>query len=619
MSIATPNVTECITASVSEITSALQGAHERSLHMALVQLTNDQSLLTSGSLERERLIPLSLRIIEALRDADQSADKELPKADFVHRMMETMVQGNVPREYVPMMMQQMSLLNPVNKYRAPTALRPTDLRVAIIGAGMSGLLAAISLKEAGIPFVIYEKNAEVGGTWLENSYPGCRVDVPSHFYCYSFAPNHDWSANFSPRDELLDYFKSVVVEYDLRQHINFKSDVTSIQYEENGCWNLETGDGRRETFHLVISAVGQLNRPKLPAIKGLTDFGGRLLHSADWDEHIDLRGKKIAVIGSGASAFQLVPEIVEKARHTYVFQRSAPWLFPTPDYQNEVDKGHQWLLKHLPYYANWYRFWLFWTGCDAFLESLKVDSNWSGTGSVSAINEKLRKTISEYMANQIHDTSLLEKIIPTYPPGAKRPLRDNGRWLAALQQDNVDLITDSISQVTTQGIELSGGNSIDADVIICATGFQADQFLSPMEIIGRDNLSLHEFWGNNPKAYLGMTIPNFPNLFCLYGPNTNLVHGGSIIFHSECQVNYIIKCLNELLDKGHRSMEPRVEVMDKFSDRIDRANKRRAWGVPGVQSWYKNSEGRVTQNWPFRLVDYWSETSLLKTEDYIWQ
>ena len=182
MSIATPNVTECITASVSEITSALQGAHERSLHMALVQLTNDQSLLTSGSLERERLIPLSLRIIEALRDADQSADKELPKADFVHRMMETMVQGNVPREYVPMMMQQMSLLNPVNKYRAPTALRPTDLRVAIIGAGMSGLLAAISLKEAGIPFVIYEKNAEVGGTWLENEsmFPAIFIAILLH-------------------------------------------------------------------------------------------------------------------------------------------------------------------------------------------------------------------------------------------------------------------------------------------------------------------------------------------------------------------------------------------------------------------------------------------------------
>ena len=619
MPIATPNVTESIIASVSEIESALQGAHVRSLHMALVQLTNDKSLLTSETLELKRLIPLSLRVIEALRDTDQSADKELPKPDFVHQMMQTMVQGTVPREYVPMMMQQMSLLKRVNKNRGHSARCLADLRVAVIGAGMSGILAAVRLKEAGIPFVVYEKNAEVGGTWLENSYPGCRVDVPSHFYCYSFAPNHDWSANFSPRNELLDYFKSVVDKYDLRQHIKFESDIKSVQYIEGGCWHLETVDGRKEKFHSVITAVGQLNRPKLPAITGLTDFGGRLLHSAAWDERVDLRGKKIAVIGSGASAFQLVPEIVGKARHTSVLQRSAPWLFPTPDYQNEVDKGHQWLLKHLPYYANWYRFWLFWTGCDTFLESLKVDSNWSGTRSISAANEKLRESVSEYMANQIHDNSLLKKIIPTYPPGAKRPLRDNGRWLAALQRDNVDLITEPISQVTTKGIELSGGIFIDADVIICATGFQADQFLSPMEIIGRDNLSLHEFWGNNPKAYLGMTVPNFPNLFCLYGPNTNLVHGGSIIFHSECQVDYIMNSLFELLDKGHRSMEPRMEVLDRFSDRIDQANNSRAWGVPGVQSWYKNSEGRVTQNWPFRLVDYWSETSQMKVEDYIWQ
>ena len=619
MRIDIPNVTESITARGSEIESVLQGAHMRSLHMALVQLTNDKSLLTSENLARERLIPLALRVIEALRNTNQSIDKELPTADFVHQLMQTMVQGNVPSEYVPMMMQQMSLHKPANNNCGHPAHCPTDLKVAVIGAGMSGILAAVKLKEAGIPFVVYEKNAEVGGTWLENSYPGCRVDVPSHFYCYSFAPNHDWSANFSPRSELLDYFKSVVDKYDLRQHIQFQSDIKSVQYIKNGCWNLTTVEGKKETFRSVISAVGQLNRPKLPDIKGLTDFGGRLLHSAAWDERVNLSGKKIVVIGSGASAFQLVPEIVGKARHTSVLQRSAPWLFPTPDYHDEVDIGHRWLLKHLPYYANWYRFWLFWTGCDAFLESLKVDSNWKGTRSVSAANERLRKSVSEYMANQIHDGSLLEKIIPNYPPGAKRPLRDNGRWLSALQRDNVDLITEPISQVTAEGIQLKSGSVVDADVIICATGFQADQFLAPMEISGRDGLSLHDFWGNNPKAYLGMTVPNFPNLFCLYGPNTNLVHGGSIIFHSECQINYIMNCLGELLDKGYRSMEPRVEVMDKFSEDIEQANNKRAWGVPGVKSWYKNSEGRVTQNWPFRLVDYWSETSQMKVEDYIWQ
>jgi 4-hydroxyacetophenone monooxygenase len=619
MHIDTPNQTEAITETTPDIDLALGDAHFPSLHMALLQITRDESLFHEQYADTGLLRRTALDIITDLRDGKRTVNTELPDAEFVHTMMQHMAGGNVPEEYVPMMMQEMSLLEPEPWYEDIPAETRGKLKVAVIGAGMSGILTAIRLQEAGIPFVVFEKNSEVGGTWFENSYPGCRVDVPNHFYCYSFAPNYSWSSHFSKRDELLDYFIAIVDKYDLRPHIRFNTDVTSAEYVDDGCWQLTTQDGAAEQFNTIVSAVGQLNRPKLPDIAGLNDFAGTTIHSAQWRSDVDLTGKKVVVIGTGASAFQLVPEIAEQAEHVSVLQRSAPWLLPTPDYHDAVEPGHQWLLQHLPYYANWYRFWLFWSGCDSFLPTLTVDSAWQRTDSINAANEALRQRITEYISGQVHNDALLKKVIPDYPIGGKRPLRDNGMWLTALQRDNVDLITDAISKVTHDGVTFENGESIAADVIICATGFQADHFLWPMNIVGRDGIKLDDFWGSNPKAYLGITVPQFPNLFCLYGPNTNLVHGGSIIFHSECQVNYIMGCLTTLLTEDRRSLEPRSEVAEAFYNRVDEANQQRAWGIPQVKSWYKNSEGRVTQNWPFRLVDYWRDTKTPDAKDFIWR
>ena len=619
MSIDSPNETAAISLRNADIQQALTDAHDQSLRMALIQITRDETLLSERYADREALHHFALEVIAGIRDGGQSVATDLPDAMSVHQMMQTMVDGEIPKEYVPMMMQEMSLTEPDRWYEDIPAEKRAELKVAVIGAGLSGILAAIRLQEAGIPFVVFEKDREVGGTWFENSYPGCRVDVPSHFYSYSFAPNHNWSSHFSPRDELFEYFNEVVDRYELRQHIRFNADVSSAEYVDNGRWLVTTESGDADEFNVVISAVGQLNRPRLPDIKGLNGFKGTTFHSAAWQDDVDLSGKRIVVIGTGASAFQFVPEIAKEAQHVSVLQRSPPWLMPTPHYHHEVQAGHQWLLRHVPYYANWYRFWLFWTGCDAFLKTLTVDKNWREPGSINAASEKLRQSVTAYMTSQVHDDELLSKIIPDYPPGGKRPLRDNGMWLAALQRDNVDLVTDPISEITSSGVALVEGATIDADVIICATGFQADHFLWPMDITGRNGVSLTEYWGSNPRAYLGMTVPQFPNLFCLYGPNTNLVHGGSIIFHSECQVNYIMSCLSHLLITEHRSLEPRAEVAEVFYQRVDDANRKRAWGIPEVQSWYKNSEGRVTQNWPFRLVDYWRETHELKKAHFDWR
>ncbi len=496
----------------------------------------------------------------------------------------------------------------------------------IVGAGMSGILAAIRLREAGIPYVVLEKNSAAGGTWFENSYPGCRVDVPNHFYSYSFEPNHDWPQHFSTRAELFAYFDRCAVKYGVKEAIRFDTEVLSATYDEAAArWKVvaRSADGSLLEIdaNAVVSAVGQLNRPKLPPFEGLETFAGVAFHSAAWRHGEDLRGKRIAVVGTGASAFQLVPEIAEMAEELVVFQRSAPWMFPTDDYHAPVTEGEKWLLKHVPYYASWYRFWLFWTLADGFLPALTIDPAWEHQDrSSNALNDGIREMLIGYLTAQIgDDPDLLVKSIPNYPVGGKRILRDNGSWLRALKRENVRVVTDRIARITPTGIVTETGTEVRTDVIIFATGFKADHFLWPMKVTGAGGLELDGHWGDDPRAYLGITIPGFPNLFCLYGPNTNLVHGGSIIFHSECQVRYILGCLRLLLENGHSSMDCKPEVHDAFNARVDEANANRTWGMPQVRSWYKNSKGRITQNWPWRLVDYWSATLNPNPNDFTWR
>jgi 4-hydroxyacetophenone monooxygenase len=315
-----------------------------------------------------------------------------------------------------------------------------------------------------------------------------------------------------------------------------------------------------------------------------------------------------------------VPEVAKTAGELFVFQRSAPWMFPTDDYHDPVGPGQQWCLEHFPYYANWYRFWLFWTLADGLLPALTIDPDWHDLDhSANVMNEQLRLLATEHIKQQIGEDrpDLLAKVVPDYPLGGKRMLRDNGTWLRALKRPNVHLVTDRIREITASGLVTEAGEAYAVDAIIFGTGFKTTHFLWPMRITGRGGALLDEQWGDDPRAYLGITIPKFPNLFCCYGPNTNLVHGGSIIFHSECQVRYILGCLKLLLENGRAAMEPREDVHDEFNARLDEANSQRTWGMPGFTSWYKNSKGRVTQNWPFRLVDYWTATRAPDPADFV--
>ena len=489
---------------------------------------------------------------------------------------------------------------------------------------MAGLLAAIRLKEAGLPFTVIEKNPAVGGTWYENAYPGCRVDVGNHFYCYSFEPNPEWSEFFAQQPELQAYFQRCLEKYDVGGNVRFESEVVAADWDENRArWRvrIRTADGAEQVLEAraVISAVGQLNRPKLPEIPGMDRFRGPAMHSARWDPDVALEGRRVAVVGTGASAFQIVPAIAGRTKHLTVFQRSAQWMFPNPNYHAKVGPGKKWALEHLPYYARWYRFLLFWPGCDGGLEAMRIDPDWPHPErSTNALNEAARITFTQYMLDQVgDDPELAAKVVPDYVCLGKRTLQDNGSWLAALKRDDVSLVTDPIAEIREDAIVCESGAEHPADVIVHATGFHANRFLWPMEISGRGGVKLREQWGDDPSAYLGITVPNFPNFFCVYGPGTNLAHGGSLVFHSECQVRYILGCLKLLVEGGHGAMEVREAVHDDYDARLQDAMSRMVWSHPSIKSsWYRNAEGKVTVLSPWKLLDYWRWTKEPDASDF---
>ena len=385
---------------------------------------------------------------------------------------------------------------------------------------------------------------------------------------------------------------------------------------------VRASDGTEEVLvaRAVISAVGQLNRPHVPDIPGRADFAGPAFHSARWDHSVDLRGKRVALIGAGASGFQIAPAIAEEVEHLTVFQRTAQWMFPNPNYHEQVGPGVQWALRHLPFYGRWYRFLLFWPGCDGGLAAARVDPEWPHQErAVSEMNDLTRQMFTDWITSQVdNDPDLVAKVVPDYPATGKRTLQDNGSWLRTLTRDDVDLVREGIDHIEAGAVVTTSGARYEADVIVFATGFQANRFLWPMTVRGRDGAVLAERWGDSPAAYLGITVPEFPNLFCMYGPGTNLAHGGSLIFHSECQMRYITGCIELLLTTGAAAMEPRREVHDEYYARTQRELEGLVWSQPSVtHSWFKNPEGKIHVLSPWRLVDYWNWTKAPDPGDFL--
>lgn len=497
-----------------------------------------------------------------------------------------------------------------------------DFHVVIVGAGESGLLTAHRLRQAGVDFTLYEKNTEVGGTWWENRYPGCRVDINSFIYSYAFA-QRSWPEYFGRRDDVLAYLKDCADRLGLREHLRLSSEVQSIRWDPaTRRWQVCVRDARGEhqvSANVVVSGVGQLNRPSWPDIPGREDFAGPSFHSARWDDGVDLRGKRVGVIGTGASALQFIPPVAEQAAGLSIFMRTVPWLLPTPLLRKPVEPDLHWLIEHVPNYAQWHRLFTVTPQLIGFLEQAIVDPDYPPTETaISASNDLVRQGLTAWVEAQIQDRPELRPLlIPSAPPGSKRLPRDDGTWIATLKRDNVRAVTCDIERITPRGIRTVDGEEHEFDVLIYGTGFKASEFLMPMKVSGRDGLDLHQAWDGDARAYLGSTISGFPNLFCLYGPNTNLVlHGASIVYISECAANYVVDGVRLMLERGLDVLDVKPEVYAQYNERLDQANAMRAWGFSRVSSWYKNKKGRVTQNWPFTALELWRRTRAIDPNDY---
>ena len=634
-----------ITDDDSTIAAALEDVSVPVLMCSMVHLTGDpiwiRSDIQSAGIflnEYQGFMPEEMKAVA--RDRALAAIVEFrdggcvlpapPTADLLREMMEYLGVGPVPDDAVQMFLEDLELVQAPSPASTLAREVPADRRsatpVVVIGCGEAGLLAGIRLAEAGIPYTIVEKNAGPGGTWWENRYPGARVDVGSHFYCYSFEPADHWTEYFSQQPELRRYFSDVMVKYGVDAHCRFETEVTSATWDDaTSLWTVEMrhADGVVTTVsaRAVISAVGSLNRPRLPDIPGMDVFAGPSFHSARWDPNVDHRGKRVAQIGAGASGFQLAPTIADDVARLTVFQRTAQWMFPNPNYHRPVPDGDRWAMRHLPYYGRWFRFLTFFPGAGLHMDYSRIDPNYDDSDGVaiSETNKITRDLFLGMMAAQIdNDPDLLEKVTPDYPATAKRTLQDNGSWLACLQKPNVELVRTAIERIVADGVVTTDGQHHPADIICYATGFRHNDFLWPMTITGRGGRTLRDEWGDEPKAYLGITVPGFPNLFCLYGPGTNLAHGGSLIFQSECQVNYIMDALRVLLTDGHVSMEPTQEAHDAYAVRYRHEIDQMVWSHWSVQhSHYKNPSGKIHTISPWPVQTYWAWTRAIDPSDFV--
>ena len=468
----------------------------------------------------------------------------------------------------------------------------THHRIAIIGTGFSGLGMAIRLKQEGEQdFVLLERAGEVGGTWHVNTYPGCRCDVPSHLYSFSFAPNPEWSSTFSPQPEILSYLKGCAERYELLPHVRFHTEVTGAAWDpDSGFWRISTNQGEL-TAEVLISGQGGLSEPQLPDIPGIESFEGTTFHSARWNHDHDLTGERVAVIGTGASAIQFVPQIQPKAGKLHVFQRTAPWVMPHS--ARRLSHRERRLFRRLPAAQQAVRAAIYW-GREAFVVLFRHPR----------FGKRVEKIALRHLHSQVKDPELRGKLKPNFAIGCKRILPSN-EWYPALAQPNVEVVTDGIREVRPHSIVTADGTEREVDTIVFGTGFHVTDIPIAHMIRGRDGRTLEEVWDGSPAAYLGTTVAGFPNLFLFAGPNTGLGHT-SIVFMIESQINYVLgRPAHDAPPRRHGAAEVRPEVQRAYNEELNRMTEGTVWVTGGCSSYYIDRNGHnstlwPTFTWPFR-------------------
>lgn len=580
----------------------------------------------SGGVPMERAAVLRDKIAAALREWRDAGcpPAHRPDEQQFRQMIDILVGRPLDAGYEALLAEELGFDGDARAFaweNSPSDAEKANKSVLIVGAGLSGIVMGYRLKQAGIPFEIVEKNAGAGGTWFENRFPGARVDVPSHCYSYSFLRDQRWPDLFSPWPSLRQYFQDAVNRLGLADHIRYETKVSRAVYDETSAeWHVTLHSAKGEekrTVSAFISAVGQLNRPLIPDFDGQDQFEGLQLHTSHWPENLPLQGKKVAVIGTAATALQLVPELAKEAASLTVFQRSPTWVLVHPEYRRAISPAEQWAIDHLPGYARWYRVILYNWAYDSTPAHMQIDPEWTGgPQAVSAANDASRIRLTAGMKAAIGDRpDLWDKLIPTYPPYVKRPNLGDGSFFQAFSLPHVSLCTDGIERFDTTGIWDTSGTHHDFDLVVYATGFKALEYLAPMEIVGRDGVRIDEFWNDEARAYLGIAVPKFPNLFLMYGPGTNLGFNGNLFFNAECQARFISECLKWSIEDGFDAIEVKDNVFADYTARMDNALSRFTWSHAGAGSWYKNKEGKVIANSPWPLQNYWDWTrSPVKTE-----
>jgi cation diffusion facilitator CzcD-associated flavoprotein CzcO len=477
--------------------------------------------------------------------------------------------------------------------------------IAIIGAGLSGLCMAMQLERAGHrDYVIYEKAEGLGGTWRDNTYPGAACDVPSHLYSFSFARKRDWTRKFAEQAEILAYAERCADTYGIRSHIRFSAEIATAAYDDDsGRWALTTTGGEAVQADVVVAGCGQLNRPHLPSIDGIDAFEGTAFHSARWDHSYRFDGKAVAVVGNGASAIQFVPWLAERARSLTVYQRSANYIIPKPD--RPFRPFERALFTYAPAIERLYRWCIYW----------RLESRWVLFKRDGAIARWASRRFAAAVRADVVSEELAESaVVPDYQIGCKRILISND-YLACLRRPNVRAETSPIVGITGDAVVTADGRVDKVDAIVFATGFESTRFLAPIEVTGTGGRLLADAWAQGAEAHLGVAVPGFPNLFLLYGPNTNLGHN-SILFMVERQVDYVLQCLTTLARRRVTAVEVRPEALAAFRRATDRSAQATAWAGT-CTSWYKTASGRITNNWPRPTFAYWAATLRPRPSDFV--
>ncbi|MEV5835406.1 NAD(P)-binding domain-containing protein [Nocardia sp. NPDC052112] len=647
MTVITPDRPTYVVAPVPDVehgalARAVAQVEPGSLLMALVHMTGDLSLLDEY---RDKLAAAGERVKAEGQQLDPGGYPDdvaaqvralalkifaegmtptvtVPDDETFRRMAEVCVNQPVGAEFVAHLREQAGFESS-QRVVPVTRKPPSGLRVAVIGAGMVGLNAAIKLGEAGFGYHVFEKSGDIGGTWSRNTYPGAAVDTPSHFYSYSFELNPRWSKYYPVGPEYLDYMHGVARKYGLYEHISLNTTVVACTWSDGDqLWSVtvhdEEGVERTERFDAIVTATGVLNSAQIPDIPGLASFRGEIMHTAEWRHDVDMRDKRVVLLGTGCTAVQVVVNLVDQVRALDVVVRQPHWISPERAVRLDVPEAVQWGFEQIPYLHQWFRLKSFWLAGDNLYPIPRIDREWFATHvSASPANDAVMQACLQHMDNVLGDRpDLKAKLTPDFPPFAKRIVKDPG-FLSALKREHVELHRASLREVTPDGVITSEGEFIPADVIVFATGFKLE-FLSFLDVTGRNGLKLSEAWGDeDPRAYLGIAVPGFPNFFTTVGPNSAPNHGGGHNVLSEEQVHYIIECLQYLVENDLTTMEPTQAATDAYNTRVDEELDKTVWQhAKTATGYYRNKNGRAWLASPWRIVDYWSMLRAPNPADY---